>query len=87
MKAAPPERFLRITVPQRAVAVDRRQNPAVCLPDSISAFDGMDEDVWNEQVAQGYDESSAHMYTPDVLDLMVDVTSCGRGPAGGPGLV
>jgi hypothetical protein len=55
-------------------------------PDSMSAFDGMDENVWNEQVAQGYDESSAHMYTPEVLDLTVDVTSCGRGPAGGPGL-
>ncbi|MCX5316718.1 hypothetical protein [Streptomyces sp. NBC_00154] len=52
----------------------------------MSAFDGMDEDVWNEQVAQGYDESPAHMYTPEVLDLTVDVTSCGRGPAGGPGL-
>lgn len=53
----------------------------------MSAFDGTDEEVWNEQVAQGYDESSAHMYTPEVLDLTVDVTSCGRGLAGGPGLV
>ncbi|MET8964315.1 class I SAM-dependent methyltransferase [Streptomyces sp. NPDC004074] len=28
-------------------------------------------DVWNEQVAQGYDESSAHMYAPEVLDPAV----------------
>ncbi|WP_026250297.1 MULTISPECIES: class I SAM-dependent methyltransferase [unclassified Streptomyces] len=27
----------------------------------------MDADVWNEQVARGYDESSAHMYAPEVL--------------------
>ncbi|MFF4050390.1 class I SAM-dependent methyltransferase [Streptomyces chartreusis] len=32
----------------------------------------MDADVWNEQVAQGYDESSAHMYVPAVLDPAVD---------------
>ncbi|MFE7444521.1 class I SAM-dependent DNA methyltransferase [Streptomyces chartreusis] len=32
----------------------------------------MDADVWNEQVARDYDESSAHMYAPGVLDPAVD---------------
>ncbi|MBD0421600.1 class I SAM-dependent methyltransferase [Streptomyces sp. TRM S81-3] len=43
----------------------------------------MDADVWNEQVAQGYDESSAHMYAPDVLGPAVSFLErrAGRGPA------
>ncbi|UYQ66768.1 class I SAM-dependent DNA methyltransferase [Streptomyces peucetius] len=43
----------------------------------------MDADVWNEQVAQGYDASSAHMYTPEVLDPTVRFLErrAGRGPA------
>ncbi|MEU1485840.1 class I SAM-dependent methyltransferase [Streptomyces sp. NPDC005752] len=32
----------------------------------------MNSDVWNEQVAQSYDESSEHMYAPEVLDPAVD---------------
>ncbi|WP_405664560.1 class I SAM-dependent methyltransferase [Streptomyces sp. NBC_01166] len=32
----------------------------------------MDADIWNTQVAQSYDESSAHMYTPEVLGPTVD---------------
>ncbi|MFE6037361.1 class I SAM-dependent DNA methyltransferase [Streptomyces sp. NPDC056452] len=43
----------------------------------------MDPDVWNEQVALGYDESSAHMYTPEVLGPTVDFLErrAGQGPA------
>ncbi|MGW2512230.1 class I SAM-dependent DNA methyltransferase [Streptomyces scopuliridis] len=43
----------------------------------------MDADVWNEQVAQGYDESSAHMYAPEVLGPTVDFLErrAGQGPA------
>jgi SAM-dependent methyltransferase len=43
----------------------------------------MGTDVWNEQVAQGYDASSAHMYAPEVLDPTVDFLAqrAGRGPA------
>lgn len=41
-------------------------------PRRLAAFGRMDADVWNEQVAQGYDESSAHMYTPEVLGPTVD---------------
>ena len=43
----------------------------------------MDADVWTEQVAQGYDESSAHMYAPEVLGPTVDFLErrAGRGPA------
>ncbi|MFD9498008.1 class I SAM-dependent DNA methyltransferase [Streptomyces sp. NPDC060035] len=49
----------------------------------LAAFGGMDADVWNEQVAQTYDESSAHMYTPEVLGPTVDFLErrAGRGPA------
>jgi hypothetical protein len=32
----------------------------------------MDTDVWNQQGAQGYDESSAHMYVSEVLGPTVD---------------
>lgn len=32
----------------------------------------MNADVWTEQVARDYDESSAHMYTPGVLGPTVD---------------
>jgi SAM-dependent methyltransferase len=41
------------------------------------------EDVWNEQVAQGYDASSAHMYGPEVLGPTVDFLAqrAGHGPA------
>jgi SAM-dependent methyltransferase len=43
----------------------------------------MDTDVWNQQGAQGYDESSAHMYAPEVLGPTVDFLAqrAGRGPA------
>ncbi|MFD9540098.1 class I SAM-dependent DNA methyltransferase [Streptomyces sp. NPDC060022] len=43
----------------------------------------MDPDVWNEQVALGYDASSAHMYTPEVLGPTVDFLErrAGHGPA------
>jgi len=39
--------------------------------------------VWNDQVAQDYDESSAHMYAPETLDPAVDFLArrAGRGPA------
>ncbi|MFD4692252.1 methyltransferase domain-containing protein [Streptomyces sp. NPDC058463] len=42
----------------------------------------MDPDVWNEQVALGYDESSAHMYTHEVLGPTVDFLErrAGHGP-------
>jgi SAM-dependent methyltransferase len=40
-------------------------------------------DVWNEQVARGYDEASAHMYAPGVLDPAVEFLArrAGQGPA------
>jgi SAM-dependent methyltransferase len=43
----------------------------------------MESDVWNEQVAQDYDASSAHMYAPEVLGPTVDFLAqrAGRGPA------
>ncbi|WP_413807643.1 hypothetical protein [Streptomyces sp. OE57] len=43
----------------------------------------MDPDVWNEHVAQGYDELSVHMYTPEVLGPTVDFLErrAGYGPA------
>jgi SAM-dependent methyltransferase len=43
----------------------------------------MGSEVWNEQVAQGYDASSAHMYAPEVLGPTVDFLArrAGRGPA------
>ncbi|MFD5857723.1 class I SAM-dependent DNA methyltransferase [Streptomyces chartreusis] len=43
----------------------------------------MDADVWNEQVAEGYDESSAHMYAPEVLGptLAFLERRAGRSPA------
>lgn len=43
----------------------------------------METDVWNEQVAQGYDASSPAMYAPDVLDPTVNFLAqrAGRGPA------
>ncbi|POX42459.1 SAM-dependent methyltransferase [Streptomyces sp. Ru73] len=43
----------------------------------------MTEDVWNAQVAQAYDESSAYMYAPEVLDPAVDFLErrAGRGAA------
>jgi SAM-dependent methyltransferase len=44
----------------------------------------MDADVWNEKVAQGYDEASAHMYAPTVLDPAVDFLA--RRADGGPAL-
>ena len=44
----------------------------------------MDADVWNEQVAQGYDASSAHMYAPEVLGPTVDFLA--RRAGGGPAL-
>ncbi|MFE4453010.1 methyltransferase domain-containing protein [Streptomyces sp. NPDC056796] len=39
-------------------------------------------DVWNERVARGYDESSGHMYLPEVLDPAVDFLArrAGSGP-------
>jgi SAM-dependent methyltransferase len=44
----------------------------------------MDAGVWNEQVAQGYDEASAHVYAPAVLDPAVDFLA--RHAGGGPAL-
>jgi hypothetical protein len=43
----------------------------------------METDVWNEQVAQGYDASSPSMYAPDVLNPTVNFLAqrAGRGPA------
>jgi hypothetical protein len=43
----------------------------------------MNTDVWNQQGAQGYDESSAHMYAPEVLGPTVDFLAqrAGGGPA------
>jgi SAM-dependent methyltransferase len=43
----------------------------------------MGTEVWNEQVAQSYDASSAHMYAPEVLGPTVDFLArrAGRGPA------
>jgi SAM-dependent methyltransferase len=43
----------------------------------------METDVWSQQGAQGYDESSAHMYAPEVLGPTVDFLAqrAGRGPA------
>src|SRR3712207_6001481 len=43
----------------------------------------MGTDVWNVQVAQGYDESAAHMYAPEVLGPTVEFLAerAGRGPA------
>ncbi|WP_314174440.1 class I SAM-dependent DNA methyltransferase [Streptomyces winkii] len=43
----------------------------------------MDGEIWNERVAQEYDESSAFMYAPEVLDPTVDFLArrAGRGPA------
>jgi SAM-dependent methyltransferase len=42
----------------------------------------MDADVWNEHVARGYDDASAHMYAADVLGPAVDFLArrAGRGP-------
>jgi hypothetical protein len=42
----------------------------------------MGTDVWNQQVAQSYDASSAHMYAPEVLGPTVDFLArrAGRGP-------
>jgi hypothetical protein len=50
----------------------------------VAAFGVMDADVWNEQVAQGYDESSAHMYAPEVLGPTVSFLEhrAGRGGRG-----
>jgi SAM-dependent methyltransferase len=46
-------------------------------------MDARDTNVWNEQVAQSYDESSAHMYAPEVLGPTVDFLErrARRGPA------
>jgi SAM-dependent methyltransferase len=43
----------------------------------------MGTDVWNEQVAQSYDASAAHMYAPEVLGSTVDFLAqrAGHGPA------
>jgi SAM-dependent methyltransferase len=43
----------------------------------------VERDVWNEQVAQNYDASSAPMYAPEVLGPTVDFLArrAGRGPA------
>jgi predicted TPR repeat methyltransferase len=43
----------------------------------------METDVWNEQVAQGFDASSAPMYAPEVLGPTVDFLArrAGHGPA------
>jgi SAM-dependent methyltransferase len=43
----------------------------------------MESGVWNEQGAQDYDASSAHMYVPEVLGPTVDFLAqrAGRGPA------
>ena len=43
----------------------------------------MPSGVWTEQVARHYDDSSAHMYAPEVLGPTVDflVQRAGRGPA------
>jgi SAM-dependent methyltransferase len=43
----------------------------------------MEAEVWDEQVAQGYDESSAYMFTPEVLGPTVEFLArlAGRGPA------
>ncbi|WP_063837412.1 class I SAM-dependent methyltransferase, partial [Streptomyces sp. NRRL WC-3549] len=43
----------------------------------------MEPDVWDEQVARGYDASSAHMYAPGVLRPTVDFLErrAGRGRA------
>jgi len=42
----------------------------------------MEADIWNEQVAQGYDAASPHMYAPDVLGPTVDFLAqrAGRAP-------
>ncbi|MFI8008073.1 class I SAM-dependent DNA methyltransferase [Streptomyces sp. NPDC086010] len=44
----------------------------------------MDPDVWTQQVARSYDESSAHMYVPEVLEPAVDFLA--RRAGGGPAL-
>jgi SAM-dependent methyltransferase len=46
-------------------------------------MDAMESDVWNEQVAEGYDEASAFMYAPEVLGPAVDFLAqrAGRGAA------
>ncbi|MEO3752729.1 class I SAM-dependent methyltransferase [Streptomyces sp. B6B3] len=41
-------------------------------------------DLWNEEVAQGYDEDSAYMYAPEVLDPTVEFLA--RRAADGPAL-
>lgn len=41
-------------------------------------------DVWTEQVAQGYDEASAHVYAPEVLTPAVEFLE--RRAGGGPAL-
>lgn len=56
-----------------------------CPAGGVAAFAVMDidADVWNEQVAKGYDESSAHMYAPEVLGPTVSFleSRAGRNPA------
>ncbi|MFF4243427.1 class I SAM-dependent DNA methyltransferase [Streptomyces sp. NPDC001822] len=44
----------------------------------------MNADVWTQQVARAYDESSAHMYLPEVLGPTVDFLE--RHAGGGPAL-
>jgi SAM-dependent methyltransferase len=44
----------------------------------------MEAEIWNEQVARGYDESSAHMFAPEVLGPTVEFLA--RRAGGGPAL-
>jgi SAM-dependent methyltransferase len=59
------------------------RNPMAQQCADVTASDLVDTEVWNEQVAQGYDESSAHMYASDVLNPAVDFLArrAGSGPA------
>jgi SAM-dependent methyltransferase len=47
-----------------------------------STTEDMDADVWNEHIARGYDDASAHMYAPGVLGPAVDFLArrAGHGP-------
>ncbi len=56
----------------------------------LAAFDVMSDDpelladLWNEEVAQGYDEASADMYAPEVLNPAVDFLERRARAVGGP---
>lgn len=59
----------------------RPRNPVARRAGGMGVCGVMEPDVWNEQAARSYDESSAHMYTPDVLGPAVDFLErrAGRG--------